>query len=261
MDLSSSVAGNILRSALQRLGYRTKPRPFSQFIPFKETLRAAAAAGLSVGEYIERKHSTGSRTPLDETIEGLTALGVYNNEIDRVCELGPGSGRYLEKTIALCRPRAYEIYETSQEWRNWLVREYGVIAREPNGKTLVETESASVDLVQAHKLFPGLPLLVTLSYFQEMARVVRDGGWIVFDVMTEKCFAPDKLQAWFDANPWDWAWSPQMCALEYVLETFAKRGVFLVGSFQVALYPAVTECLVLRKSQPGSDIAMKSTQG
>ncbi len=257
MDVSKSHGRNVLRSALQRLGYKRKPRPFSEFVDFKETLKAAAKAGLSVGEYIERKHSTGLRTPLDETVDRMAVLGVFEGKVQKVCELGPGSGRYLDKTIARCRPRAYEIYETSHEWRSWLVKEYGVIARRSDGRTLGETESGSVDLVQAHKLFPGLPLLATLSYFREMARVVRSGGWVVFDVMTENCFSPENLQAWFDANPWDWAWAPHMCTLEYVLAMFAKEGISLVGSFQVALYPAVTECLVLRKALPGAGVRPK----
>jgi hypothetical protein len=28
------------------------------------------------------------------------------------------------------------------------------------------------------QLFPGLPFLMTVSYFQEMARVVQNAGWV-----------------------------------------------------------------------------------
>ena len=90
----------MLNSVLKRFGHRRKSRPFTEFISFNETLAAAKAAGVSVGEYIERKHSTGSRSPLDQTMDGLAALGIFNGPIERVCEIGPGSGRYLEKTIA-----------------------------------------------------------------------------------------------------------------------------------------------------------------
>jgi hypothetical protein len=245
--LTLRSARGMWNSALRRFNPKPKPRPFSEFISFTETLKAARAAGLSVGEYIERKHSSGSQTALDQTLDGLAAAGLFNSPIDRICELGPGSGRYLERVVGRCHPGVYEIYETSSEWRKWLVERYGVIARHCDGKTLAETESESVDLIHGHKIFPGLPFLTTASYFREMARVVRSGGWVVFDIMTEACFPPEHLDAWFGEDPWGWAWSPHMVARDYVVGMFAQKGVHLVDSFQVPLFPAVTECMVFRK--------------
>jgi hypothetical protein len=239
----------MLNSILKRFGSERSPRPFTEFLPFKETLAAAKAAGLSVGDFIESRHRTGARTVVEETMEGLAALGVFEAHIDKICEIGPGSGRYLEKIVARCQPKVYEIYETSNEWRNWLVEQYGVIARQCDGRTLVGTESDSVGLVHAHRVFPGTPFLNTVSNFLEMARVVRPGGWIVFDMMTEECFRPDHLQAWFDADPWKWAWSPHMTSRAYTVQLFAERNVSLVGSFTVPHFPAVTECIVFRKDR------------
>jgi hypothetical protein len=238
----------MLNAMLRQLGYKSKPRPFSEFIDFKGTVKAAKAAGLSVGDYIDRKHVNGSRTPTDQTIDGMASLGVFDNPLDRICELGPGSGRYLERTIAKSHPRHYEVYETSAEWRDWLVGQHGIVSRKCNGVTLSETESGSLALVQAHKLFPGLPFLTTVSYLQEMARVVGNGGWVAFDIMTEACFSPEHLKAWFDASPWDWAWSPHLVARDFTVKLFADQGVSLVGSFAVPLYPAITECMVFRKT-------------
>jgi SAM-dependent methyltransferase len=245
----------MLSPVLKALGRMRKSRPFSEFMPFKETLAAAKAAGLSVGEYIERRHLTGSQSARDETIDGMASFGVFTSPIERVCEIGPGSGRYLERTIARCHPRTYEIYETSSEWRNWLIEQYGVIARSCDGRNLAETESGSVDLVHAHKVFSGLPFLVNAYYFREMARVVRDGGWVVFDLMTESCFTKELLDAWFAADPWEWEWSPHMVARDYALNTFTTRGFSLVGSFQVPNFPAVTECIVFRKVPPDNNMS------
>jgi hypothetical protein len=241
------LAGSMLRPVLGPFGGNNKPRPFSEYISFNETLAAAQAAGLSVGDYIECKHLTGKQSALDQTMDGLGSLGVFGGPIERICELGPGSGRYLERITARCQPRAYEIYETSAEWRNWLVERHSVVAKSCDGRTLAETESDSVDLVHAHKVFPGLPFLVTASYFREMARVVRRGGWAVFDIMTEACFTPEHLDAWFAADAWEWVWSPRMVARDYAVGVFAERGIGLVGSFQVPMFPAVTECMVFRK--------------
>jgi SAM-dependent methyltransferase len=253
MNLFQSFGSTLISPVLRRLGYIPKARPFSDYIAFKETLNGAAAAGLSVGEYIEQKNLTGTPSALDKTMDGLAALGVFDGPIERVCEVGPGSGRYLEKTIARCKPHTYEIYETSPEWRGWLIEKYGVVPKHCDGRTLAETESSSVGLIQAHKVFHGLPLLVTLSYLREFARVVRDGGWVVFDIMTEKCFSKEHLDQWFEANPWEWPWAPHMCAFDFAIDLFAAQGIQLVGSFQIRNYPAVTECIVLRKtkSDPG----------
>jgi hypothetical protein len=243
----------MFKSVLNRFSSKRAPRPFTEFIPFKETLAAATAAGISVGEYIERRHTTGAKLALDETINGMASFGLFSAPIDTVCEIGTGSGRYLDRTIARCKPRVYEIYETSKEWKDWVVERYGVKANDCDGRTLSQTESGSVDLVQAHKVFPGAPFLCTVSYFREMARVVRDGGWVVFDIMTENCFKPEYLEKWFAANPWQWEWSPRMTAREFAVEMFAERGVDLVGSFLVPNYPAVTECMVFRKTPLKND--------
>jgi len=242
------VKGLFAQSIFARFGWVHKHRPFSQYLDFKRTLKAAADAGLSVGEYIERKHSKGSVTPRDVTINGMKEAGVFDKPLGCVCEIGPGSGRYLESVLSLCKPDSYEIYETSSEWRGWLVERYGVIAKRGDGRSLNETESSTVDLVQAHRLFHGLPTLITISYLLEMARVARPGGWLVFDLMTETCLESQHLKAWFDADPWTWDWSPIMTGRRYVLDLLAAAGVFLVSSFHVAMFPAVSECLILRKA-------------
>lgn len=245
--------GNMFGSVLRHWKNHTEQRPVTEFLAFKETLKSARAAGLSVGDYIDRKQYSGPRSPTDQTIDAMDSVGVFEGRPQRICEIGPGSGRYLERTIAKCRPLSYEVYETAAEWRNWLVAQHGVIARPCDGRTLAATESASMCLVHSHKLFPALPFLTTVSYFQEMARVVQDGGWVVFDILTEDCFNPHHLMAWFEASPWHWPWEPHLLGKEFTLKFFGDRGIEFVESFSVPLYPAITECMVFRKkplSQP-----------
>jgi hypothetical protein len=241
-----------ISSVLRHLGYDPK-RPMTDYLPLKETLKSAKTAGLSVGDYIDSKQASGPRTPTDQTIEGMAALGVFDRPLQRVCEIGPGSGRYLQRTIARGQPGYYEVYETSVEWRDWLATQYPIVVRKCDGRTLAETEAASISLVQSHKLFPALPFLTTVSYLQEMARMVEDGGWVVFDIMTESCFDTHYLQAWFNANAWDRPWSPHLVAREFTRKFFANHGIDLLGSFPIPVYPAITECMVFRKklSQKG----------
>jgi hypothetical protein len=117
----------------------------------------------------------------------MSALGVFGQPVQAVCEIGPGSGRYLAKVMAACRPSHYEIYETAEPWANYLVREYHVIYRRTDGRSLAETPTASIDLAQAHKVFVVTPFVSTWNYLREMVRVTKPGGYVVFDVMTERC--------------------------------------------------------------------------
>src|SRR3954454_5571418 len=76
------------------------------FIPFEATMRAARAAGLSVGDHIDEvMNETPGAT--QSSIDELRALGVFAANPSTVLEIGPGSGRYLEKTLKECSPGRY----------------------------------------------------------------------------------------------------------------------------------------------------------
>ena len=96
------------------------------FIPFEATMRAARASGLSVGDHIDAVMN-GTPGATQSTIDELRALGVFAAGPKTVLEIGPGSGRYLEKTLKECSPDRYEIYETAQPWADYLVSTFGVI--------------------------------------------------------------------------------------------------------------------------------------
>ena len=57
------------------------------------------------------------------------------------------------------------------EWRDYLVDTFSVVARYTDGKKLLDTDPLSIDLLHSHKVFEGLPLITTFSYFAEIARV------------------------------------------------------------------------------------------
>jgi hypothetical protein len=222
-------------------------RPYAEFINLRETVKAAREAGLSVGEFIERRRCPAGETPLERTINAMAVLGVFGRRPQRVCEIGPGSGRYLERVIALCKPDYYEIYETAHEWRRWLASRYPVTVKHCDGRTLSDTPPESIQLVQAHKVFPGTAFLVTVGYLCEMARVVSPGGFVVFDVMTERCFTQDRIAAWEAAGACQWDWCPHVMPSEYTVHVLRGRGLSLVGRFEVPLYPAFTDCFVFKK--------------
>ncbi|WP_319421901.1 hypothetical protein [Pleurocapsa sp. FMAR1] len=95
---------------------------YRDYIPFEETIAGAKEADLSVGDYIDAKHNKPGAT--QDTIDQMSALGVFEGKVDRICEIGPKSGRYLEKIVNICTLTYYEIYETASKWEKYLEQTY-----------------------------------------------------------------------------------------------------------------------------------------
>jgi hypothetical protein len=240
-----------VKRALGRVGFdlvrSTDPRgDVDDFIPFEPTIRAASAAGLPVGDYIDRVMN-GTPGATQSTIDELRALGVFSGNPDSVLEIGPGSGRYLEKTLAECTPKRYEIYETATPWADYLVTRFGVVAQPTSGSSLAPTPDATIDLVQAHKVFNTVTFLFTIRYFFEMARVTRPGGYIVFDAMTEDCLDPATVRAWATGGGKGHGSYPMPLPLRTCVELFATLGCGLEARFLAPMGVGSTEVLVLRK--------------
>ena len=215
------------------------------FLPFEQTLEGARNASLSVPDYIDVTYNVAGAT--QKTIDQMEALGVFSNGVKSVAEIGPGSGRYLEKVIRLCSPSHYEFYETAQPWVCYLERTYkDVIARPSDGKSMSSTSSGSIELVHAHKVFVATPFLTTCSYWHEMVRVVRPKAHIVFDIVTEACMDENTLDLWLESQL-DHGCYPAIMPREFTISFFGRRGVELVGSFQIPMKPGRTETFVFRK--------------
>lgn len=219
-----------------------KGTDFRDYIPFRKTLQEVEKSGLSLADYIDNNFNVPGTTQL--TVDKMAELGVFHRKIDRICELGPGSGRYLEKVKAVCRPDYYEIYETSGPWREWLAEKYGVFAQPTDGASLSSTPSGSIDLVHTHKMLYGNSILTIFRYMMEMARVVRDGGAVVFDLVTAECINNELMAKWI-ASGADHAHSmtPRQTASDY----FVSQGFHCAGSFIVPMSPGVTEYFVFEK--------------
>ncbi len=230
---------DIVRSTDNRQGV-------DDFLPFEATMRAARAAGLSVGDHIDQVMN-GTPGATRATVDRLGELGVFAADPRTVLEIGPGSGRYLEKTLKECSPERYEIYETAAPWAAYLVETFGVVARPADGAGLAPTPDASVDLVQAHKVFNTVTFLVAARYFFEMARVTRPGGRIVFDVMTENCLDPAAMRTWATRGGPGHDSYPAAMPRRACVDLFASLGCTLEAGFLAPLGVASTEVLVFRK--------------
>ncbi|MGW7416183.1 methyltransferase domain-containing protein [Streptomyces sp. NPDC054863] len=247
----TSVVKTGVKRLLGRAGYdivrSTNNRDgVDDFLPFEATMRAARAAGLSVGDHIDEVMN-GTPGATRSTIDELRALGVFADDPDTVLEIGPGSGRYLEKTLKECSPGRYEIYETAAPWANYLVDTFSVVAQPTAGCSLAPTPDASIDLVQAHKVFNTVTFLCASRYFFEMARVTRPGGRIVFDVMTETCLDPAAVRTWATEGGAGHGSYPATMPRQTCVDLFATLGCGLEASFLAPMGIGSTEVLVFGK--------------
>lgn len=217
---------------------------YRDYIPLQEMVEGASQAGLSVGDYIDTRHNVPGAT--QDTIDQMAAMGAFDTKIDRICEIGPGSGRYLEKIVQAYKPTYYEIYETADEWAEWLIEKYGVTRQSADGTTLSATPSASIDLVQSHKVFPGQPSVVILRYFLEMMRVIRKGGKVAFDIVTEDCMSDDMVDAWLTTDA-GYQHYPSLMPKHFTIDFFCSRGFSFDGDFLVPMKPGMTNYLVFTR--------------
>lgn len=217
---------------------------YRSYIPLEETVKGAQKEGKSVGDYIDSTYGTLGST--QETVDQMEALRVFDAKVDRVCEIGAGSGRYLAKIIDRCSPLYYEVYETADEWAEWLTQNYPVTIQPTDGASLSATPDGSIDLVHAHKVLPGQPSLVILRYYAEMARIVRAGGKVVFDVVTEDCMQDETLAEWLRL-PGAYQHYPCLIPKQYTIDFFCNKGFTFDGSFLIPMKPGLTNYLIFTK--------------
>jgi hypothetical protein len=216
------------------------------FIPLEETVAAAERAQLSLGDYIDTVLNNIPGATQD-TIDEMSRLGVFSTPIKTVVEVGPGSGRYLEKTVSACSPERYEIYETSSAWASYLASKYSLIAQLTDGRSLGSTPDRSADLIHAHKVFSTIPFLPTCTYWSEMARVARSGAYVVFDVMTETCLDVHTVETWIGSETQHGSY-PAAMPRGVAIDFFTSRGFDLIGAFTIPMGPGKTEYFVFRRS-------------
>ena len=232
---------NALRPLRVQLVSGNSPDPAVQdFLPARKTIAEAQKAGLPLGAYIDQMFAEPGATP--NTVKAMLELADLHDKCETVCEIGPGSGRYANEVVAALHPAAYEIYETARDWRSYLRRLPNAVIRDCDGHSLSQTNSASVDLVHAHKVFPYVPFYVTAGYLKEMARVVRPGGTVAFDIITEACLNDETIEVWTRHGTF---YRP--ASRVWVAEFLERRGLTLLGSYFAPLPPGTTELLVFRR--------------
>jgi SAM-dependent methyltransferase len=212
------------------------------FLSARKTVNRARRAGLSVGDYIDQYSSVPGTT--ESTVGAMLRLAALTTPVSRVCEIGPGTGRYAERVIAELRPSLYEIYETAKDWLPRLRELANVKVQPADGRTLGHTATGSVDLVHAQRLFVYLPFVITIGYLEEMARVVRPGGAVAFDIVTEDCMNEAATESWVSRNEIIYSMIPR----QWTIDLLGRSGLSLRGSALAPLSGGTSELLVFRKN-------------
>lgn len=238
-----------IKAVIGSLGYDLRrkgppPAPGLGYLDLAETQEAALKAGLGVNAYLVRSWGTEGRC--DAFLDDVAALGVFKHHRPRVVEIGPGTGIHLERIIERFNPSAYEIYETSEDWRDWLVQRCfpHVKGWPADGKTLHQTKDASTDVVLSVGTFVYLPFLTAAGYWEECCRIVRPGGHVVIDFLTESCMTDDLIQHWRDSG----AYYPVVHCRSYIEAFFRARNCTPIRIFHRPFAGAISECMVFRRS-------------
>jgi hypothetical protein len=221
------------------------------YISAEEIIRAAGTENLSICDYLEKIwHQSGAT---QSVIDEMELANVFSKELPSVLEIGPGSGRYLEKLIIKTSPKSYEIYETAQDWNNWLKKTYPIISRNADGYSLKETANVSIDIAHAHGVFVYLPFLVSVKYFFELFRVVNQNGYVVFDICSEDCFDLINLQNWIKSDQS----YPCIFPKNFLIELFKNNGFQLIKTFFNKYGQGKSEYFVFKKMESTETVIEK----
>jgi SAM-dependent methyltransferase len=249
----------LLDRGLNLFGYKAVPKGLG-YLSAGDVVKKARQNNLTLCEYLEQNDigGVGKRRELI-----ITALRQYlASPLNHVLEIGAGTGMYLEKIVELYSPAAYEVYETSLEWVEYLNQSYSGKTRlqchNADGSTLHRTASESVDAAFSHGVFVYLPLITTFGYLEEMARVVKPDGWIVFDCFLTRNFGVDTIKQW-QRDPHHWTF-PVAISEDLIMEFLVRYRLTCVGRFDTPYHASLSTYFVARK-RPSKQLGGQPVQG
>jgi hypothetical protein len=211
------------------------------YIDLKQTIKNAEAKSETICEYVEELWNIKGNT--DFIVDHLKKIGVLT-PCEEVCEIGPGTGRYLERLLKQLRPIRYHIYEIDRRWADYLSRTYKVIAHPADGHSLTGLKDNSCGFVSAHGVFTYIPLLNSFEYFLEAIRITGKGGHIVFDIFPDIDWNEEVIDLWL-RHPYRY---PAILPEKVVIGFFSNRGCKLTDRFDARYGCGHSTYLVFKKS-------------
>ena len=221
---------NATKSALSRFNLtitRTKPDPACTLGWIAE----AQEDGMAVNDFIEKDH----RKPALTELEKLVLPRISPASI--VCELGPGTGVYTRYINEYITAGEFHVVDSDANAIDFLGRHLPKNPRTRlylNSGTALPLESEGrVDLAFCASMFTGGNLSYFFRYVQEFSRVLKAGGYLVFD------YFDISTEAGWDVLTKNMARKQPIFAYTYHSTETVDKIVDLLGFKVVDRYPTV----------------------
>lgn len=219
------------RRVLTPLGYELRDRVLSERPEgFAGYLEAACRADMDVNDYEEQR--LGWRLPLP-TLEALVFPELERDS--RVCEIGPGTGRWSRHLAARLPQGELHLVDPSPWMVRFLSRYFAaasnVYAHLNDGQSLpFEGRRAWLDLIFSANTFVELKLGVIWLYARDFAHALKPGGVAVVDYID-----PTTPEGWehLRTQPLDLAPVYTFHAPEVIDRVFEDAGLHVQRRFQV----------------------------
>lgn len=197
----------------------------------KKIIKEAKANNLSVGEYIDE--NWGEPGLGRNVFNQMKKYGISDYKEPRILEVGAGTGRHLEKWLSLTKPEKYEVYELDEHWAEYLKNEFNIVRQPTNGSSLDFTSDASIDILTAHGVFDGpIEFMGCMKYLSEFFRVIKPGGFMVFDIFSEECLDPKTFDKWVSDIPV----YAKILPAELIKQICIIKGYDFLGSFKSPVF-------------------------
>jgi SAM-dependent methyltransferase len=230
------------------MGYNLVPKGLGYF-SVQDVVPKALAAGKSLCDYLEDENIGGVGRRRDLIIDSLRQRGVFHAK-STIIEIGAGTGIYLEKTIEHAQPERAEVYETALDWVAYLREQHSnkgtkLICHNADGRTLKYSPDTSADLILAHAVFVYIPMLSSMRYLIDSARVLKPGGLLVFDVFNDLRFHLETVNTWLnDGNGYVF---PVVMSDALIREYAAANRLRVVDTFDTPLHASHSTYYILQK--------------
>ena len=181
MSLTKRIFESAVSRALRPLGYELRDRVLSERPEgFPAYLADAQAARMDVNDYEEQR--LGWRPPLP-TLEAT--IFPFLREDSKVCEIGPGTGRYTRHILQRIPRGEMHLVDLSPWMVRFLTDYFGgdtrVRAVANDGLSLPFDVDAWLDVIFVAATLVSTKLGVVYLYAREFARTLKPGGILAFD--------------------------------------------------------------------------------
>lgn len=237
---------NLIDRTVNKYGFRLQPTGLGYFNP-SDVVPEAKEMNLSLCEYLEKTNKGGVGVRRDFIVEEI--FNTVHLQAPNILEIGAGTGMYVEKFLSNYNPAMYEVYETNLNWVAYLKEEYAskgnLKFQHADGTSLHQSASNSVDLLTMHGVTVYIPVILSVNYLNEMYRVCKSGGFIIFDCFTDENFTLSTVNNWLE-DTYEYTF-PVVISMNLINEFAEKNNLSLVKKFDIQYHASKSTYFIYKK--------------